>query len=213
MPALPPTAVAAGTAERSGAYPAPAQATGTPRRGLRRPSDDSPTTVGRRPCASGRRPDSRRLRDRHRRPARPGAWRDRRDDRVPSARGEGQMPDDLDAILQQVASGELSPDQRRAADRRAPPPPASPAGSPPPSAPPPPPADPPAERTRRVVRLQVTEGGRSRRQPPGPDVVGRSRRSACCPASRTRTPTGSARRSAPGPSAGSSRSRTRTATA
>jgi hypothetical protein len=70
------------------------------------------------------------------------------------------MPDDLDAILQQVASGDLSPDQAEqlieALHRHH-----HSAGAAPPSAPPPPPADPPVERTRRVVRLQVTEGGRS----------------------------------------------------
>ena len=69
------------------------------------------------------------------------------------------MPDDLDAILQQVASGDLSPDQAEqlidALHRH------HHAGSPPPTSPPPPTPDPPAERTRRVVRLQVTEGGRS----------------------------------------------------
>src|SRR3954469_2511031 len=67
------------------------------------------------------------------------------------------MPDDLDVILQQVASGDLSPDQAEqlidALHGRH-----DATGSPPPSAPP---ADPPPERTRRVVRLQVTEGGRS----------------------------------------------------
>jgi hypothetical protein len=70
------------------------------------------------------------------------------------------MPDDLDAILQQVASGDLSPDQAEqlidALHRHQPS-----AGSTPPGAPPPPSPDQPAERTRRVVRLQVTEGGRS----------------------------------------------------
>jgi hypothetical protein len=70
------------------------------------------------------------------------------------------MPDDLDAILQQVAAGDLSPEMAEqlidALHRHHPQSPR------PPSAPPPPPAaDPPAERTRRVVRLQVTEGGRS----------------------------------------------------
>src|SRR6478735_208055 len=70
------------------------------------------------------------------------------------------MPDDLDAILQQVASGDLSPDQAEqlidALHRHH-----HAGGSAPPATPTPPPADPPAERTRRVVRLQVTEGGRS----------------------------------------------------
>ena len=70
------------------------------------------------------------------------------------------MPDDLDAILREVAAGHLSPDQAEqlieALHRHH-----RPATPPPPSPPPPPPADPPSERSRRVVRLQVTEGGRS----------------------------------------------------
>lgn len=69
------------------------------------------------------------------------------------------MADDLDAILQRVAAGELSPELAEqlidAMHRHH-----HPQGPPPPSAPPPPP-DAPAERSRRVVRLQVTEGGRS----------------------------------------------------
>jgi hypothetical protein len=70
------------------------------------------------------------------------------------------MPDDLDAILRMVAAGELSPDQ---AERliEALPRQGRPAAPATPSAPPPPPVNPPAERTRRVVRLQVTEGGRN----------------------------------------------------
>jgi|tagenome__1003787_1003787.scaffolds.fasta_scaffold19575525_1 hypothetical protein len=68
------------------------------------------------------------------------------------------MPDDLDAILQQVASGDLSPEMAEqlidALHRHH-----HPKGSAPGA--PPPPADAHAERTRRVVRLQVTEGGRS----------------------------------------------------
>jgi hypothetical protein len=69
------------------------------------------------------------------------------------------MPDDLDAILQRVASGELSPDDAEplidALQRRE-----RPYGSPPSNAPSPP-QEAPAERSRRVVRLQVTEGGRA----------------------------------------------------
>ena len=69
------------------------------------------------------------------------------------------MPDELDAILEKVAAGELSPDaaeQLIDALQRHPR-----AASTPPSSAPPPSQDPPAERSRRVVRLQVTEGGRS----------------------------------------------------
>jgi hypothetical protein len=69
------------------------------------------------------------------------------------------MPDDLDAILQRVAAGDITPEVAEqlidALHRHH-----RPATPPPPSSPPPT-ADPPAERTRRVVRLQVTEGGRS----------------------------------------------------
>src|SRR5262245_10844119 len=69
------------------------------------------------------------------------------------------MPDELDAILQKVASGELSPDDAEqlidALQRQQ-----RPTSPPPPSATPPP-QDAPVERSRRVVRLQVTEGGRS----------------------------------------------------
>jgi hypothetical protein len=68
------------------------------------------------------------------------------------------MPDDLDAILQQVAAGTLTPDQAEllieALNRQGSAAGAASAGTPPL-------ADPPLERSRRVVRLQVTEGGRS----------------------------------------------------
>jgi hypothetical protein len=68
------------------------------------------------------------------------------------------MPDELDAILERVASGELSPDEAEllidALHRRS----RQQAAAPPMT---PPPPDPPAERSRRVVRLQVTEGGHS----------------------------------------------------
>jgi hypothetical protein len=71
------------------------------------------------------------------------------------------MPDDLDAILERVAAGDISPEvaeQLIDAMHRYPHPKGSqPASGPTPAAS----AEPPAERTRRVVRLQVTEGGRN----------------------------------------------------
>src|SRR3954451_21437247 len=68
------------------------------------------------------------------------------------------MPDELDAILQKVAAGELSPDAAEqlidALERQA-------RQSGPPQAKASSPSQDSPERTRRVVRLQVTEGGRS----------------------------------------------------